>query len=172
MKNLLPKTIYLFIFLFLSISLLGQQDVVKSIEQGQIIDNYKTKHFKVLSAYLINPNDTINLFETIDDETFVITFNKIENLDSTMIWIGNVPKKTFLVGKMIYDSTIKKDNLRADIYKGEAFSVFNKKAYLAEFTIELIPETIEKYGQQLYNYSVFSEDGSSLFLTIYMIKED
>jgi len=158
------KIILLFTVLLFTINfnLFCQDDYKKTYDSEKVIDSLLNNRHEVIQAFLKSKNDSINLFEIIDKENFVLGFMHNEGQDSLALVVGNIPDKIFLAGQFIYSYTLNENNEKCDIYKGSGMHFFQKEKMGAIFSVQMIPNSLEDFGRKQYVLWIIFEDNSNI----------
>jgi len=161
-RNSKIKLLFILLLCAFSLNALSQNDLKKTFDSQKVIDGLLNKRLKVVQAIYKSQNDSLNLFEKLDKENFVLSFLQKEGQDSLALITGNLPNKVFLAGEFIYSHTLNENNEKCDIYKGSGFQIFQKESMGAIFSVQMIPDSLEDFGIEHYVLWIIFEDNSNI----------
>jgi len=163
MKHINKITLLFTVFIFtVNFNLFCQDDYKKTYDSEKVIDSLYNSRHKVVQAFLKSQTDSINLFEIIEKENFVLGFMHNEERDSLALVVGNIPEKIFLAGQFIYSYTLNENDEKCDIYNGSGMHLFQKEKMGAIFSVQMVPNSLEDFGIEHYVLWIIFEDNSNI----------
>lgn len=156
------KLIFILILTAFTFNAFSQDDLKKTYESEKVIDSLFNKRLTVVQAIYMNKSDSLNLFEKLDKENFVLSFLQREGQDSLALVAGYIPEKVFVAGEFVYSHTLNDENESSDIYMGSGFNIFQNESMGAIFSVQPVHNSLKDFGTKHFVLWIVFEDNSNI----------